>query len=157
MGDGAGAAGTATSTRYRNPPGVNWDPPAGYDAVPGTWYDPQGGYLVELRDDGTDSTITGSTELADSGTWTVDPPVTRLTMVSGAGLAGRVARGTGSSSTTCGQRTSAASPSRATSDATTATWPGRAPGGSAWPRMTGERAMSPRLEDGSPRPWRSRS
>ena len=52
--------------------------------MPGTWYDPQGGYLVELRDDGTYSTITGSTELADSGTWTVDPSVTRLTLVSGA-------------------------------------------------------------------------
>ena len=35
-------------------------------------------------DDGTYSTISGTTELADSGTWTVDPPVTRLTMVSGA-------------------------------------------------------------------------
>ncbi len=67
-----------------SPPGVNWDPPAGYDDVLGNWYDPQGGYLVELRDDGTYSTITGSTELADSGTWTVDPSVTRLTLVSGA-------------------------------------------------------------------------
>ena len=68
----------------RNPPGVNWDPPVGYDSMPGDWYDPQGGYLVELRDDGTYSTITGTHELADSGTWTVDPSVTRLTMVSGA-------------------------------------------------------------------------
>ena len=54
----------------------------------------------------------------------------------------RVARGTGSSSTTCGPRTSASSPSRATSDATTATWRGRAPGGSAWPRDP-RTAMSP--------------
>ena len=40
----------------------------------------------------------------------------------------RVARGTGSSSTTCGRRTSAASTSRATSDATTATWRGQGTG-----------------------------
>ena len=32
----------ATSLSYRNVPGVNWDPPAGYDAVLGTWYDPTG-------------------------------------------------------------------------------------------------------------------
>ncbi len=67
----------------KSPPGANWDPPAGYDAVRATWYDTQDGYLVELRDDGTYSTITGNTELADLGTWTVDPTVTRLTLVSG--------------------------------------------------------------------------
>ena len=65
-------------------PGENWFPPAGYDDVQGTWYDPTGGYLVELRDDGTYSTITGTTQLADRGTWAVDPSVTRLTLVSGA-------------------------------------------------------------------------
>ena len=75
---------TGFFSELRSGPGANWDPPAGYDAVRGTWYDPQGGYLVELRDDGTYSTITGSTEVADSGTWTVDASVTRLTLVSGA-------------------------------------------------------------------------
>jgi hypothetical protein len=65
-------------------PGVNWDPPAGYDSVQATWYDAQGGYLVELRDDGTFTTLTGMGEAADSGTWNVDPSVTRLTLVSGA-------------------------------------------------------------------------
>ena len=62
----------------------SWDPLAGYEAVLGDWYDPQGGYLVEVRDDGTYSTTSGTTELADSGTWTVDPTLTRLTLVSGA-------------------------------------------------------------------------
>ena len=71
-------------SHYRNVPGVNWDPPAGYDAVRGTWYDLTGGYLVELREDGTYSTITGTTQLSDRGTWSVDPSVTRLTLVSGA-------------------------------------------------------------------------
>ncbi len=128
-------------SHYRNLPGVNWDPPAGYDDVPGTWYDPTGGYLVELRDDGTYSTITGTTELADSGTWSVDPSVTRLTLVSGA------------DSPTCREgdrfvldnlraKDFGASTSRATSDATTATWRGRAPGGSAWLRDP-RTAMSP--------------
>jgi hypothetical protein len=65
-------------------PGANWDPPAADESVQATWYDPQEGYLVELRDDGTYSTITGSTDVADRGTWTVDPSVTRLTLVSGA-------------------------------------------------------------------------
>ena len=59
-------------------------PAAGSEDLPGDWYDPQGGYLVEVRDDGTYSTIIGSTELADNGTWTVDPSLTRLTLVSGA-------------------------------------------------------------------------
>jgi hypothetical protein len=68
----------------RNPPGVNWDPPAGEAVMRGTWYDPQGGYLVELRQDGTFSTFMGTAELADRGTWTVDQSVTRLTLVSGA-------------------------------------------------------------------------
>ena len=68
----------------QNPPGTHWDPPADYDAVQGTWYDPKGGYLVELRDDGTYSTITGTTALTDRGTWTVDRSLTRLTLVSGA-------------------------------------------------------------------------
>jgi hypothetical protein len=71
-------------SQYSNGPGVNWDPPADHDAVQGNWYDPTGGYLVELREDGTYSTITEPTTLADSGTWTVDPSVTRLTLVSGA-------------------------------------------------------------------------
>jgi hypothetical protein len=68
----------------KNGPGANWDPPAGEESVTATWYDPQEGYLVELRDDGTYSTITGSTDVADRGAWTVDPSVTRLTLVSGA-------------------------------------------------------------------------
>ena len=63
--------------------GRNWDAPAGYDSVQATWYDPQEGYLVELRDDGTYSTIKGTTDLADRGTWTVGRSVTRLTLVSG--------------------------------------------------------------------------
>ena len=66
----------------------------------------QGGYLVELRDDGTYSTITGTTS------WpTAAPgPSTRRSPGSpwSAGRTRRrVARGTGSSSTTCGRRTSA--------------------------------------------------
>jgi hypothetical protein len=65
-------------------PSGNWPPPAGYSDVQGTWYDPTGGYLVELRDDGTYSTITGTTELTDRGTWTADPSLTRLSLVSGA-------------------------------------------------------------------------
>ena len=52
---------TATSPRSRALPVPTGTRLTGYDAMPGNWYDPQGGYLVELRDDGTYSTITGST------------------------------------------------------------------------------------------------
>ncbi len=72
-------------SEIKNGPGVNWASPAGYDAVQATWYDTQSGYLVELRDDGTFTTLTGIGEVADRGTWNVDPPVSRLTLVSGTG------------------------------------------------------------------------
>ena len=65
-------------------PGVNWDPPAGYDSVQATWFDTQGGFLVELRDDGSFTRLTGTGEVADRGTWDVDAPVSRLTLVSSA-------------------------------------------------------------------------
>jgi hypothetical protein len=68
----------------RLPDEEGWSRPAGYDDVHATWYDPTAGYLVELRDDGTYSTITGTTEVTDSGTWIVNPSLTRLTLVSGA-------------------------------------------------------------------------
>jgi hypothetical protein len=71
-------------SEIKNGPGANWSPPLGYEAVQATWYDPQGGYLVELRDDGTFTTLAGMGEVADRGTWTVDPEVTRLSIVSGA-------------------------------------------------------------------------
>ena len=156
MGVGAGAAGRLLRLSYRNAPGVNWDPLAGYEAVLGTWYDPQGGYLVELRDDGTYSTITGTTELADRGTWTVDPSVTRLTLVSGA------------DSPTCregdrfvldnlrakdfGRLNLQGDLGRNDCDVA---WTGHglvAPG-SVTPRARDESAVG----DGSPRPWRSKS
>jgi hypothetical protein len=70
-------------SQYSNGPGVNWEPPADHDAMLGNWYDPMDGYLVELREDGTYSTITGTTTLSDRGTWSVDESVTRLTLVSG--------------------------------------------------------------------------
>jgi hypothetical protein len=68
----------------KNGPGTNWAPPTGYEAVQATWYDTQGGYLVELRDDGTFTTLIGKGEVADRGTWDVDAQVSRLTLVSGA-------------------------------------------------------------------------
>ena len=65
-------------------PGANWDPPAGYDAVQATWFDTQGAFLVELRDDGTFTRLSGTGETVDRGTWDLDESVSRITMVSSA-------------------------------------------------------------------------
>ena len=62
----------------------NWDPPAGHEAVRGTWFAEGGGYVVELRADGNYSVLAGYGEVIDRGTWADDDSSTRLTLTSSA-------------------------------------------------------------------------
>lgn len=66
------------------PSGDGWDPPEDRAALLGLWYDPVGGYIVELRADGSYTILRGQAERADRGTWTVGDATTRLTLVSAA-------------------------------------------------------------------------
>ena len=66
------------------PAGDDFGPPPNRKAVVGAWSDPAGGYIVELRWDGTYTMLTGAAEKADRGTWTVGDAATRLTLVSAA-------------------------------------------------------------------------
>jgi hypothetical protein len=74
------------------PPGAEWNPLAGPEAVPGEWLDPSGGVIVELVPDGTYTALMGLGQVADSGTWTVDDSASELNMVS-AGESGACAKG----------------------------------------------------------------
>ncbi len=65
------------------PSGDGWNPPSQREELLGTWQDPLAGSLVELRDDGTYSRLTGPAEVTDTGVWRVDDDLTRLTLVSG--------------------------------------------------------------------------
>jgi hypothetical protein len=73
---------TPEDTDLKAPPGARWAALAGPDVVPGAWFDPTGGVVVELRPDGSYTALTGTAQVADLGTWTVDDSATRLSMVS---------------------------------------------------------------------------
>jgi hypothetical protein len=75
---------TPASYRLNAPLGASWDPPASVDALLGDWYVSGGGYLVELRTEGSYSILAGHGEVVDRGIWTVDGPVRTLTMTSSA-------------------------------------------------------------------------
>lgn len=66
------------------PPGASWDPPVGHETVGGTWMAPSGGYVVEMRMDGSYSLLAGHGEVVDRGTWADDDSSTRLTLTSSA-------------------------------------------------------------------------
>jgi hypothetical protein len=75
---------TPEGTDLRAPPGASWNPPLGRASIGGTWWISGGGYLVELRTDGSYSVLAGYGEVVDRGTWTDDGSSTRLTMTSSA-------------------------------------------------------------------------
>jgi hypothetical protein len=71
-----------TSAGWRDltaPPGANWDPPEGHEVLLGNWFDPRGRYVLELRPDGTFTSLTGPGVVANSGTWE-DQSATKLTL-----------------------------------------------------------------------------
>ncbi len=151
----------ATSPGSRTGPGGNWDPLAGYGAMQGTWYDPQGGYLVELRDDGSYSTLTGSGRAGRPRHLDRRPIGHPAQHGQRGGLADVSRGGPVRPRQPAGEGRSASSTSRATSDATTATWRGRAPRGSAGPvsqwTVTRPRRAGPSQPAGTPGPRTTRS
>lgn len=73
---------TPASVTLNAPLGASWDPPVSVEALPGDWYVAGGGYLLELREEGSYSILAGHGEEVDRGAWTVDGPVRTLTMTS---------------------------------------------------------------------------
>jgi hypothetical protein len=66
------------------PPGRRWDPPAGQEALLGTWMAGGANYLIELQADGSFTTLAGAGEVVDRGTWTDTAGTTELTLTSSA-------------------------------------------------------------------------
>jgi hypothetical protein len=64
------------------PPGNSWDPPTGTGDLARTWFDPGGGYLVEIRDDGTYAVLAGAGTVTDTGNWLAPDSASRLTLMS---------------------------------------------------------------------------
>ena len=66
------------------PPGNRWDAPTGREALVGTWLAGGAHYIIELLADGRFTTIAGSGEVVDRGTWTDASSTTMLTLTSSA-------------------------------------------------------------------------
>lgn len=66
------------------PPGRNWDPPAGREALRGTWLAGGANYLIELLPDGSFTTLAGAGEVVDRGTWADGAATTSITLTSSA-------------------------------------------------------------------------
>ena len=96
---GSDGCGRATRTRWvleqilptsdetgdlKAPPGVSWDPVADEEALTGTWLDPGGGSVLELRTDGSYTGLAGEAEVVDVGTWAADASSSLLTITSSA-------------------------------------------------------------------------
>ncbi len=69
---------------FAPPPGRRWDPPAGPEALLGTWLAGNANYVIEVLEDGRYVTLAGVGEVVDRGTWVAADDTSALVLTSSA-------------------------------------------------------------------------